>query len=456
VETEAKGTFGRLAAQASPSVDRAEFSPELLRIQETPPRPLPRAVLSVALALLGAVLLWAVFGRLDVVAVAQGKLVPRTYVKIVQPSEAGIVREILVHEGERVEAGQILMSMDSTLATADLHSLVAEHQQTLIDLRRIDAELLGVTFERHADDPLDLFEAALKQYRANRVDLAAALAEERSAHERAKHELAASREVGEKLGKIVPLYREQDAMFAKLAEQGYVGKLAAAEKRRERIEKEEEHKTQASLIAREEAAVKQSEHRLAQIRSGYLKRLRDERAEVALRSERLAQELAKQEHRRSLLELRAPQTGVVKNLATHTVGTVTQPGTILMTLVPDNEALIAEVWLSNEDVGFVRDGQEVKLKLASFRFQKYGMIDGSVLYVAADAEEQNENGAGFPSLAYRTLVTLDSQHLHSDGISYKLVPGMQATAEIKLGRRTILEYLLSPVQRAFQEAGRER
>jgi len=156
----------------------------------------------------------------------------------------------------------------------------------------------------------------------------------------------------------------------------------------------------------------------------------------------------------------------VKDLATHTAGTVAAPGTILMTLVPENDRLVAEVWLSNDDVGFVRPGQPVRIKLASFQFQKYGMIDGKIVQVSADATESpNPNtrsdaltGRDRPSgpLAFRALVDLKQQHLDADGERYRLAPGMQVTSEIKLGERTVLEYLLSPVRKAFHEAARER
>lgn len=183
--------------------------------------------------------------------------------------------------------------------------------------------------------------------------------------------------------------------------------------------------------------------------------------------EKIRQELAKQQHRHDLLELKAPQDGVVKDLATHTAGTVVTPGTIMMTLAPRDEPLQAEVWVSTEDIGFVRPRQQAKLKLSAFTFQKYGMVDGIVDQVSADASENmgqakmGEQGIvpttkASTQLHYRTLVTLSNQQLIADGKKHMLTPGMQVTAEIKLGTRSVLEYLFSPVTKAFQEAGRER
>ena len=189
----------------------------------------------------------------------------------------------------------------------------------------------------------------------------------------------------------------------------------------------------------------------------------NERVEVEAQYRKLEQEWAKQQHKQGLLELKAPQTGIVKDLATHTVGTVVAPGTILMTLVPLNEPLQAEVMVKNEDVGFVHEGQKVKVKLAAYPFQKYGMVDGMVSHVGADSIEQNPNKLDGqladkprPQATYKAIVTFDKQALEADGESFKLAPGMQVVAEIKQGSRTVMEYLLSPVQGAFHEAARER
>ena len=148
--------------------DPNEFAPDILRIQNTPPRPMPRVVLGIALTLAGVALLWAAFRRLDIVAVAQGKLVPQSSLKIVQPAEAGIVKEILVQKGQHVNAGQVLMRMDPTLALADLSALRTELQQKSIAIRRIDAELANQPFVAKPDDPPQLFREAEAQYFANR------------------------------------------------------------------------------------------------------------------------------------------------------------------------------------------------------------------------------------------------------------------------------------------------
>lgn len=222
--------------------------------------------------------------------------------------------------------------------------------------------------------------------------------------------------------------------------------------------------TQSDLIESARASIVQLEKSLAQLTLDYQRQLHAERGEVQGELDRLAQERAKQSHRRQLLELRAGQDSVVKDLATHSIGTVVQPGTVLLTLVPVEDTLRAEVWVNNEDIGFVRKGQAVRLKFAAFRFQKYGMVEGRVEHISADATDaaaatsvSNPEVVGQTrQLGYKALVALEAMHLDVDGEKYALAAGMQSTAEILLGTRSVAEYLLSPVSKAWHEAGRER
>lgn len=441
-----------------------DFSPPLSRLQATSPNPLGRKVLWALLVMLLALLLWAVLGRLDIVAVAEGKLIPESYVKIVQPAESGIVKEILIKEGQSVKAGQVLMRMDTLISEADTKSIEADYQRKRLALRRIQAELSGLPFKGEANDPPDLTQEINAQYRANRASFEAALAEERSRLIKAKQELAAAEQVKHKLEETLPHYRDQDKAYEKLVKDGFAGSLMGSDKKREFIEKEQELRTQSFLIESARASILQSEKKLAQIDSDYRRQLHTERNEIQGQFDKLTQEVTKQAHKQELLELKAPQDGVVKDLATHTAGTVVQPGTVLLTLVPQDEKLRAEVWVSNEDIGFVRQGQPVKLKFAAFPFQKYGMVEGTVEHVSADAADNNTGNGNSQTdpakknqpLVYKALVALQRMNLEMDGERFILSAGMQTNAEIRLGDRTVMEYLLSPVRKAWHEAGRER
>ena len=448
------------------SADPADFSPPLLRIQQKPPPPLAGWMLRILIALVAALGLWSIFGRLDIVAVADGKLVPSSYLKIVQPAEQGIVKEILVQEGERVEAGRVLIRMDSALTDADVKSIQAEYDNKRLALRRIDAQLAGKPLAREQGDPGELYAQVSAQHAANVRAYENALAQERSQLEKSRQDLEAARATKVKLEQVLPHYIEQEKAFEKLSKDGFAGRIMYTDKARERIEKEQDLRTQEFTIRSNQALIEQSQQKIGQITAEYRRQLQTERIDVASQLERATQELAKLSHRHELLELRAPQAGIVKDLATHTTGTVAAPGTILMTLVPERDKLVAEVWVSNQDVGFVRAGQEAKLKLAAFQFQKYGLVQGRVLHINADATEAPSpntrsdalTGRDRPMgpLAFRALVELASQELAADGERYVLQPGMQVSGEIHLGTRSILEYLLSPVQKAFHEAARER
>ena len=448
-------------------VDPQDFAPSLLRIQSKPPAPFARATLHTLLILLFALLLWAAFGKLDIVASAEGKLIPQTYVKIVQPFEQGLISEILVAEGQHVEAGQVLMRLDTTMSDADGKAINSDYLGKQITLRRIDAELGDRDFKRRDNEPESLYRAALAQYRANRLAYQTALAEERSVRDKAQSDLAAAQQTRTKLTETLPHYQKQAEAFADLAKDGYVSRFEAADKQREYTERSQDLKTQQHLIASAQATLTASSRKLEQISADYQQRLQAERADLSGKLDQTRAEVTKQQYRNGLLELKAPQDGIIKDVATHTIGTVISPGTILMTLVPKDEILRAEVWVSNQDVGFIHLGEPVKIKFASYQFQKYGMVQGKVAHLSADATDANQQGTGAsapPSAkspngkpyAYRALVDLKAQELIVNGIKHALSPGMQVTAEIHLGTRTILEYLLSPVMGAFQEAGRER
>ncbi len=455
--------------------DHHDFLPALQAVEHTAPHPLPRVMLISISALIAIGLLWASFGQIDIVATAEGKLVPSSYVKIVQPPEQGIVKEILIKEGERVKAGQVLMRMDEISMMADQKSLAAESKQRAIALRRIRAEIDGSVLTQQAGDPPELFAKIHSQFLSNRRSLEAAISQERSALDKARHDRAAALEVRKKILDALPFYRQQDESYQKLAKDGFVGQIQAHDKRRERMEREQDLATQEFAIKSSEATIHQSEKKITQITADYRRNLQGEQVQETTLGEKAHQELNKNEHRGRQLELKAPQDGVVKDLATHTPGTVVSPGTILLTLVPQGEQLRAEVYVSNQDIGFVRAGQDTKIKLAAYPFQKYGMLDGRVTTVSADARESEApvspgggalSGADKPaaaqraqSLTYKTVVDLDGQTLKAVGAGaerHTISPGMAVTAEIKLGTRSVMDYLLSPVKGAFQEAGRER
>jgi hemolysin D len=445
--------------------DALEFAPAMVRVQDKPASPLPRVVLHATLVLFAILIVWAAFGRLDIIAVAQGKLVPQSYLQIVQPADAGIVKELLVKEGDSVKAGQVLARMDASVSDADGRTLANDLHLKSLQLRRIDAELAGAPLKRMSGDTADLFSQVEAQYRQRRQVYLDSLAEQRALSAKAGEDLSSAQAVKLSLEQTLPVLIAQDEGWEQLAKEGFAGKLMAMDKKRARLEKEGELRAQTHNVASLTAAIAQAQERTAQITSNYRSQLLNERVQAEGEYRKLAQDSVKQKHRQGLLELRAPQDGLVKDLSTHTLGSVVQPGTVLMTLVPANEALVAEVWVTNLDAGSVAVKQSAKVKLAAYPFQRYGMVEGEVQHVSPDSSEQAAGNktekahvgdeAAMP-LSYRALVNLKTPYLMRDGVKRRLSPGMQVTAEINLGSRTVLEYLLSPVQKTVQEAGREK
>jgi HlyD family secretion protein len=461
-----KGQTGKPQHKAGTlSPDALDFAPGLLAIQESPPARLPRTVMYLVAVLFLVLVCWSIFGKLDIVASAEGRLVPQTYVKIVQPADGGIVQEILVREGQHVVAGQVLMRMDTKDAMADESTLNTQLALRSLQLRRIDAELGNKTLTKQPGDPDDLFHQVQSQYGDRRHAYTDALGGAQDSLRKAEHDYDSGKEVLSKLREVTPILKQQADTYTDMGKDGYVPQVQVRDKQREYVEKSRDLKAQESTLASLEAAVSAAGKQVAELTSKYRSDLQNERIDAEGQYRKFQQDMVKQEHKTGLLELKAPQAGIAKDLATHTAGTVVSPGTILLTLVPDNEPLVAEVMVKNDDVGFVYPNQKVKLKLAAYPFQHYGMLDGEVLTVGADAsDEQQSQGQGSnkdkektsPTTIYKALVSLGAQQLAVDGDQYKLVPGMQVIAEINQGKRSVLEYLLSPLQRTVRESGRER
>ncbi len=459
--------------QWNPQIPREAlaFAPALLSLQEDPPAPLPRAVLYAVAALFLLLIAWATFGKLDIIASATGHLVPRSYVKIVQPADGGIVQEILVQEGQAVAAGQVLLRMDASDAQADTAALTDAQARKGLELRRIQAELGGRRGLPHAaGDPPALFARVQAQFDDRRRAYRDAVEKQTDAVERAKEDLQAGTATLEKLQRLEPSLAAQADSYRRLGQDGYVPRVLVDEKQRQFLENDQELRAQQARVASLQAAIAEESRQRDGITSKYRSDLQNEMVQAQGEYEKLTQEVRKQEHKDRLLELRAPQAGVVKDIATHTVGSVVSAGTVLLSLVPEHEPLRAEVMIRNADVGFVRVGQAVEVKLAAYPFQKYGTIRGQVAQISPDSDAQRnrsaQSGSGNPGgsdesaaadpRTYRALIDLDRQSLNGPGGRLRLLAGMDVSAEIQEGKRTVLNYILSPIEKTFAESGGER
>lgn len=430
----------------------------LADVAAQPPRATLRATAALLVAGVAMLLGWTAMAELDIVAVAPGRLVPLTQVKPVQAPEAGLVTELLVGEGERVAAGDVLLRLDATVTRADSAAVEADVQLKRVVARAIDAELAGTELGAVAGVPRVLLDQVRAQFVARRRAVDDAIAQEREAAQRTRHELAAARKQWDKLQQTLPTYRQAAQSFARLRDEGFVGELLASEKERDLIEREQDLASQAATLDALAAAIAQAEQRQQQLRSNYVADLQRERTEAQAALHRLEQELAKAAFRTRQLDVVSPQDGVVKDLVVRAAGHVLQAGAAVLRIVPDGDRLVAEAMLANEDVGFVEVGQRARVKVVAYPFQRYGLMEGQVAQISADAMEDTDRATVARAAAgYRALIELDAQRLAvAGGPVLDLTTGMAATVEIHQGRRTVLEYLTSPVRRVVSEVGRER
>lgn len=362
----------------------------------------------------------------------------------------------------------VLWTVCVLVAAADTHAVESDLGAQQMQARRIAAELDDRPMATAAGDDPRLFAQVLGQYGAHRKAFADRIEQEKSLLLKAEHERHRASEILNKLEQTLPAYKKAADAYAKLESEGFMGGIAADEKRRDWTERMKDIDAQRATVAALDATIAAQRQRLGQIRSDYLRELEQELAEVRARIAQLRPTLNKSRYRQGLMELTAPQDGVVKDLATTTVGAVVQPGSVVLTLVPDGERLYAEVNIANDDIGFTRVGQTAQVKLAAYPFQKYGMLTGKVVHLSADALESDGTGRKLGAAAspeelartgttYKARVQLDSQILAGPaGVPLALSAGMQVAVEINQGQRTVLEYLLSPVQRVLSEAAHER
>jgi hemolysin D len=424
--------------------DEAAFLPAVLSLQETPTHPAPRRAAIAICALFAIVLLWSLFGRIDIVAVAQGRIVVSERTKTIQPLEASVVNKVLVKDGDAVKAGQVLVELDGTTANADQASVAEQFKVSDADAQRASA-LLNAMATGHAPKGADA------QLQAEWQDIGARSAKLDAEQRRRTAEAATVQEAIAKLEATLPLARQRETDVRGLAEQGFMNQHAGQDRSRERIELERDLALQRARLAEAAAAIAESRQNKTAFNAETQRALRDRQARASSKRDQLAQEKSKTEQRSRLTQLIAPVDGTVQQLAVHTAGGVVTPAQVLMIIVPKDAEVTAEVVLENKDVGFVSAGQSAEVKLETFPFTRYGTVRATVANLSADAVNDEMRGAIFPA-----TLKLSQTHLNVDGRRITLAPGMNLSAEIKTGQRRVIDYLLSPVQRAADESMKER
>lgn len=441
-----------------------DFLPEALRFAEHPASPRPRAVLWTILALIAALCVLATLGTLDRTAVALGRLVPASTVHPVQAPQGGIVKQIIVREGDRVRKGQLLAMLVSEVQAAADSSAQSQLQATKLDLDRIEAQLAGRHWRPDADVPADIAGAALAKHESEVRTYTATLAQERAALRRLERERDAQAALVDELTQLLSRHRSEEQAIQQLVAKGYVSRLQALAKERERISAEQQLVAARHRIGAAQEGLAQQVQRIETLQAEYQMRLDEQRVEAAGRLRELVAQSAATASSLESTSLYAPDDGVVTDLATLTVGAVLASGERLLSIVPDDEPLIAEVWIHNDDISHVLQGQVVRLKVGALDFRRYGPLAATVLEVAGDATQVPASTAdrreaivdqSLPLHAFKARIALDSADVRQRLEGRQLTSGMRVTAEIVVGRRTVLEYLLSPVVGTLDEAGKE-
>jgi len=422
-----------------------------------------RGIIWVIASMFGAILLALGLIPVDRVVAAQGRVVAKTATLVLQPLEASIVRSIDVHEGQTVQAGQVLARLDPTFAAADVGALLAQVGNLQAQVARLQAEANGQPFGYSGTDPnLELQAAIFGQRQAeytyklenyaqkiNSLVTAIGKAQSDSAAYRSRLEIAAN---------VEKMRRDLERMQVG----SKLNTLAAMDARSE---------MERNLRAADETAASSQRDLAALIaeRDGYVQSwhadISEKLADATSKLSDAREQLNKAQLRKQLVELRAERDATVLTVAKVSVGSVLQSGQQFITMVPLDASLEVEANVSGRDDGFIRVGDPVSIKFDTFPFIQYGLAYGTVRTISADSftvadEQRNPTGAvpvptNTSELYYRARITIDRVELHGTPADFRLVPGMPVTSDIKVGKRTVLQYLLGRALPVVSEGMRE-
>lgn len=370
-------------------------------------------VISVVFILLACLGVWAYFGTLDEVSTGTGKVIPGAREQIIQSLEGGIVAELLVAEGDLVEKGQILARLDPTKSESNLGETAAKYHAALASSTRLQAEVnqTPLTFPPELHDFPELMQAETRLFETRQRRLSEAL---------------------DGIANSSELVSKELQITQNLAATGAASSVEVLRLRRQQVElelKAQEFRLEYLVQAREELARAQAE-------------VKSLESVVKGRSDTLTR-----------LTHRSPVRGIVKNIEVTTIGGVVPPNGLLMHIVPLDENLLIEARISPRDIAFIHPEQEAKVKITAYDYSVYGGLSGKVVTISPDTIQDEVKPENY---YYRVFIRTETAALENKaGVKFGIVPGMIATVDIKTGQKTIMDYLIKPINRA-REALRER
>lgn len=444
----------------------AAFMPAALEIQESPPHPLTRWLAMGLLVFIVFVITWSLLGHVDIVASAEGKIVPSTRVKQIQPLEKGTVKTLLVIEGQNVTKGQPLIELDTTFTQADKKRLQSElHTAKLkkvvskgmLEILSKPANTVTADFisEYALSLPKDTIQVDAQLYKSllnqQWLQYQSQLKGLESNLVRNKAEQSATQELITKFEQTLPIIQKRSATLKGLFSQNYISETDYLIAEQEHIEQKQDLAVQKQQLQQLYAVQTQINEEInlhkAQSSGALLTEVADLQRQIAS----LEEDYIKANDMDARQILYAPVSGRVQELAINTVGGVVTAAQQLMLIVPNEEHLAVEAFLENKDIGFVQKNMAAEIKIHTFPFTKYGVINAEITSVSGDATIDDTRG-----LIYRMQLRMDKSTIVVNGKQVNLMPGMAVTAEVKTGERRIIEFFLAPLLRAKSESIRER
>ena len=435
----------RLSAEAVPFQEPLEAL-----IAEPPPRIL-RGLHWLVVVLFVGLLGLAAVARLDVVVTGQGRLAPDAAPIVLQPMERAVIREIRVRPGDVVRRGQVLALLDPSFAEADRAALAAQQRGLLAQRGRIEAELAGAPAPPAADRDSALQAGLHVQRQAFLAARLAGLDEEMRSQAAA---ISTLEEADAALAEQVLIARDVEGLRARLLE-GQVGsRLALLEARARRIAAEQQREQDRGRLAGLRHALAQKRAERQGVLDDWRRLLIEDLARLRAELDRVEESLAKATRLAELTVMTAPADGTVLEVARRSAGSILREAEPLVSLVPAGTPLIAEIALRSADTGQVRTGDPVVVKIDAFPFQRHGGLTGTLRAIAQDSQQPRADGDP-PGAHHRAQVTIDGAGLSHLPEGLRPLPGMTVTAEIHVGSRSVLAYLLLPLIRGAQESLRE-
>ena len=430
-----------------------DFLPDADAIERNPlPVYLRLTVHALGLALLLFVL-WASFSEVERVVVASGRLVNPLPNIVVQPLETSIIQKIEVRVGQVVHQGQVLATLDPTFAQADEAQLRSRLHSLDTQTRGLNAELSGKNTAPSGKDADAVLQAQLSRER--QANYAAQLAKLEQNIARVAATMDTNRRDQLVMAQRMKSLNEMEAMQETLMAQNFGARLQLLEARDRRLAAERE----LQLANNREHELRNELAALESEKTAFTKSWRQKTMEDLLNTARdrdgIKEQLQKADKRKQLVALVSPVDAVVLDMAKLSQGSVVQAAEQMFTLVPLGAALEAEVKIDALDIGYIKAGDVVHVKLDAFPFQKHSALDGKVRTISEDAFRRDSGAPGALDAYYLSRIAYGDSQLKKMPDKARLLPGMTLSAEIVVGKRSVMSYLIWPLTKAMNESIRE-